>query len=77
MISGTNSFTKEEEHRRECEAEALTVPLKRDLRPLLGFPCGSAGEGSTCSEGDVGSIPGLGRPPGEGKGSPVQYSWTV
>ena len=77
MISGTNSFTKEEEHRRECEAEALTVPLKRDLRPLLGFPGGSAGEGSTCSEGDVGSIPGLGRPPGEGKGSPVQYSWTV
>ena len=32
---------------------------------LLGFPCGSAGKESTCSVGDLGSIPGLGRSPGE------------
>ena len=41
---------------------------------ILGFPCGSAGKESVCSTGDLGSIPGLGRPPGEGKGYPLQYS---
>ena len=39
-----------------------------------GFPCGSAGKESACSAGDLGSIPGLGRSPGEGKGNPFQYS---
>ena len=40
----------------------------------MGFPCGSAGEESTCNVGDLGSIPGLGRSPGEGKCYPLQYS---
>ena len=31
---------------------------------------------STRIAGDLGSIPGLGRSPGEGNGSPLQYSWT-
>ena len=39
-----------------------------------GFPCGSAGKESTCNVGDLGSIPGLGRSPGEQKGYPLQYS---
>ena len=39
-----------------------------------GFPCGSAGKESACNVGDLGSIPGLGRFPGEGKGYPLQYS---
>ena len=39
-----------------------------------GFLCGSAGKESTCNAGDLGSIPGLGRSPGEGKGYPSQYS---
>ena len=39
-----------------------------------GFPCGSAGKESACNEGDVGSISGLGRSSGEGKGYPLQYS---
>ena len=39
-----------------------------------GFPCGSAGKESTCNVGDLGSIPGLGRSPGEGNGYPLQYS---
>ena len=30
---------------------------------------------STCNEGDLDSIPGLGRSPGEGKGYPLKYSW--
>ena len=38
------------------------------------FPCGSAGKESACNEGDLGSIPGLGRSPGEGNGNPLQYS---
>ena len=40
----------------------------------LGFPGASAGKESTCNVGDLGSIPGLGRSPGEGKGYPLQYS---
>ena len=36
--------------------------------------CSSAGKESTCKVGDLGSIPGLGRSPGEGKGYPLQYS---
>ena len=39
-----------------------------------GFPGGSAGEESTCTVGDLGSIPMLGRSPREGKGYPLQYS---
>ena len=39
-----------------------------------GFPCGSAGEESTCNARDLSLIPGLGRSPGEGKGYPLQYS---
>ena len=39
-----------------------------------GFPCGSAGKESPCSVGDLGSIPGLVRSPGEGNGCPLQYS---
>ena len=39
-----------------------------------GFPGSPAGKESTCNAGDLGSIPGLGRSPGEGKGYPLQYS---
>ena len=39
-----------------------------------GFLYGSSGKESTCNEGDLGSVPGLGRSPGEGKGYPLQYS---
>jgi len=40
----------------------------------LGFPCSLAGKESACNEGDLDSVPGLGRYPGEGKGYPLQYS---
>ena len=39
-----------------------------------GFPGGSDDKASVCNAGDPGSIPGLGRSPGEGNGSPLQYS---
>ena len=41
---------------------------------LMGFPSGSDGKESACSAGDLGSIPGPGRSPGEGHGNPLQYS---
>jgi len=41
---------------------------------FLGFPGGSAGKESACNVGDLGSIPGLERFPGEGKGYPLQCS---
>ena len=37
-------------------------------------PRGSDGKESACNAGDLGSIPGLGRSPGEGNGNPLQYS---
>ena len=40
----------------------------------MSFSCGSAGKESACNAGDLGSIPGLGKSPGEGKGYPLQYS---
>ena len=39
-----------------------------------GFPGGSDGKESSCNAGDLGSIPGSGRSPGEGNGYPLQYS---
>ena len=39
-----------------------------------GVPRSSAGKESTCKARDLGSIPGLGRSPGEGNGYPLQYS---
>ena len=49
---------------------------------LLGFPCSSAGKGSACNARDLGSISGLGRSPGEGKGTHSsilawRIPWTV
>ena len=52
------------------------IRWRKDRLPtpiFLGFPFGSAGKESACNAGDMGSIPGLGRSPGEGKGYPVQY----
>ena len=47
------------------------------IQPVLyrgGFPGGSDGKASACNVGDPGSIPGLGRSPGEGNGNPLQHS---
>ena len=52
-------------------------PWRRDRLPtpvFLGFHGGSAGKESACNAGDLGSIPGLARSPGEGKGYPLQCS---
>ena len=39
-----------------------------------GFPYSSVGRESACNAGDLGSIPGSGRSPGEGNGKPPRYS---
>ena len=52
------------------------IRWRRDRLPtpvFLGFLCGSAGKEFTCNSGEVCSISGLGRSPGEGKGYPLQY----
>ena len=52
-------------------------PLEKRRLPTpvwLGSPCGSAGEESACSAGDLGSVSGLGRSPGEGTGYPLWCS---
>ena len=54
------------------------IPWRRDRPPItvvLGFPGGSVGEESACNAGDLDSIPGLGRSPGEGHGKPLEYSY--
>ena len=40
---------------------------------IMEFPGGSEVKASTCNAGDLGSIPGLGRSPGEGNGNPLQF----
>ena len=53
------------------------IRWRRDRLPtpvFLGFPGGSADKESTCNEGDMGSIPGLGGSTGERKGYSLQYS---
>ena len=40
----------------------------------MGFPGDSDGKESACNVGDLGSVPGLGRSPGEGSGHLFQYS---
>ena len=55
----------------------LLIPFSQFIYPSskkLGFPESSAGKESACNAGDLGSVPGLGRSPGEGKGYPLQYS---
>ena len=48
------------------------VGMKKTI--LLGFPGSSDGKASPYNAGDLGSIPELGRFPGEGNGNPLQYS---
>ena len=50
----------------KAECESFTYLLKRD------FPGGSDGKASAYNVGDLGSIPGSGRSPGEENGNPLQ-----
>ena len=53
----------------------LRVGVGGCVEPVLDFPGGSDGKESVCNVGDLGSIPGSGRSPGEGNVNLLQYSW--
>ena len=54
--------------------QIICASLVAQLSFYMCFSGGSAGKEYACNAGDLGSIPGLGRSPGEGKGYPLQYS---
>ena len=54
-------------------SSGLSCSLYDNGHAKLGFPGGSDGKESTCNSGDLGSIPGSGRYPREGRGNPLQY----
>ena len=55
--------------------QMVTAAMKlKDAYSLEGFPGGSEVKASACNVGDLGSVPGLERSPGEGNGNPLQYS---
>ena len=63
-----DNLDRKEDKRERVYVYAWPIPTR------MGFPCGSAGNESVCNAEDLGSIPGLGRSPREGKDYPVQYS---
>ena len=77
--SSSRMLEKEDlERLQECvcvyQSEGTKWLLNCPSMPTSGFPYGSAGKESTRNSGDLGSIPGLGRFPGEGNCYPLQYS---
>ena len=64
------AIRRQKEHLRNYEHCSELIELK----PWSGLPCGSDSKESTCNVGDLSSIPGSGRSPGEGNGYPLQYS---
>ena len=62
-----------EEHMAPLKNLNLSPTVNNTLLGGEGFPGGSDDKESTCNAGDPGSIPGLGRSPGEGNGNPLEY----
>ena len=60
---------------RKDRESLLREPYRcRTVIRQVGFPAGSDCKESACNVRDLGSMPGLGRFPGEGNGYPLQYS---
>ena len=55
--------------------QIICASLVAQLSFYMCFSGGSAGKEYACNAGDLGSIPGLGRSPGEGNGNPLDYSY--
>ena len=68
---------REGEHITQVSSSTLEIQLLLTFC-YISFICtycgGSDAKASACNVGDLGSIPGLGRSPGEGNGNPLQYS---
>ena len=58
----------------KCPGSGPIIYNQVNKNVCLGFPGDSDGKESACNVGDLGSIPGSGRSPGEGNGYPLQYS---
>ena len=60
----------------QCDEKKIKLKYKINIqqRGSTGFPGSSDVKESTCNAEDLGSIPGLGRSPGGGHGTPLQYS---
>ena len=57
------------------KSKDISLPTKVHIVKAKVFPtCGSADKESACNVGGLSSIPGLGRFPGEGNGTPLQYN---
>ena len=56
------------------KCQFVKVQMTNWYLPSWGFPGNSVGKESFCDTGDLGSVPGLGRTPGDGNGKPPCYS---
>ena len=76
--TGGRKERKQGRAEKEDKEEGKTSEGKRKGGMIIcqqwGFPRKPVGKESACSAGDPGSIPGLGRSPGEGNDNPLQYS---
>ena len=88
-LSSSSSSSRQEEPRRKRLEFPPVTKIANKIQDFLhgrvtvihclplhnkGLPGGSDSKDSSCKEGDLGSIPGSGRSPGEGNGNPLQYS---
>jgi len=58
----------------EASPSNILTQITKHSEKVLVWHCGSDSKVSACNAGNLGSIPGLGRSPGEGNGNPLQYS---
>ena len=59
---------------QDSQVKWTDIPISLRIFQFVAFPGGSVSKESACNVGEPGSIPGLGRYPGEGNGNPLQYS---
>ena len=57
----------------KSKSKTLLMKKTNQFKKEMGFPASSEDKESACYAGELGSIPGLGRFPGEGNGNPLQY----
>ena len=78
LISGSSAIFKSSLNIWKFTVHVLLKPglenFEHYFASMWASPDGSAGKESTCNAGDLGSIPALGRSPGEGNSYPLQYS---
>ena len=60
--------------KQSLRGDSFSVRTRVFALVYVGFPGGSEGKASVCNAGDLGSIPGPERSPGEANGNPLQYS---